>query len=121
MSKKIVAFSCIAWALAAVLGANPANAYLAVRESDLNHGDATRVEFTGIYEAVYNTPICGFFDDEGHRNFLYAFDYEQRMTIGAGPSVMALVDHVYNPGREDLYLIAACDGWLIYGAGSCVC
>jgi hypothetical protein len=51
----------------------------------------------------------------------FHFYFEQQMTPEHGPSVRAYTDQMYSVGRKDLFLVAACDGWLLFEAGPCAC
>jgi len=105
MTKKIIVFSLIAWAIAALSSARPAgaNALIPLR-------DVTSVVVTGKYRSSVSS-VCG-----------RTFTKEQLMTIPGIGSVWVPVESIYNSGPKDALLIEDChDGNFVYGLGTCGC
>jgi hypothetical protein len=109
MRKKLAALVRGAWAIAVVSIATQADARILAPLS------GAYVMVSGEYRTAVDSR-CG-----------YTFNYLQRMTIEAavpapGPrSMLIATESVYAPGRHQLYLQGTCDGYNVYGVGSCAC
>src|SRR5688500_17919135 len=96
MIKKLIAFSCIAWAAAVLSSASPANARVASLQS------GTHVSISPHYKAA-TTTICG-----------VDYPYVQRMTVKGKKSAMVATEFIYATGRYELTLVVSCDGYYVY-------
>jgi len=107
MNKKLIAFSCIAWALAAILNTRPAGAYAAIPGLQ----NVTEVRVTAKYKTGSFT-VCG--DRQ--------YSYMQLIAIpGYGP-VWVAVEFVYGTGPKTATVVEVCEnGDVIYGLDSCSC
>src|SRR5262245_10469747 len=104
MTKKVVAFYSVAFAIAGMLIASPTNALILLGPEGGGNVVATH-QF--IYEI---NGACG-----------YTFYYRQLMIIDNGPPMWVATDTIYHPGRYELHSSVPCEGNVVYGVGACDC
>ena len=107
MKKKMIAFTCMVWALAAIWNTRPAGAFAVI--SGLQ--DVTEVRVTGNYQS-------GTFTACGDRQY----PYKQLMAIPGFGAVWVAVDSIYGTGPKTAVVTEVCEnGDVIYGLDSCSC
>ena len=104
---KFVALPFIILVVAAILSPGPTNAYIVSTVS------GTKVMVTANYHSEIN--VFEFCDGSP-----FISSYVQRMII-SGQSMMVPTEFVYKTGVQDLTLLLTCDGYYVYGLGSCAC
>lgn len=100
--KMLFSGSCIVMTFAAILITGTLNANI------LTTASATHVHVLNQFNPISQVN-CG-----------YTFNYEQKMNFG-GKAILVPTEAVYPPGQYDLTLSSTCDGYNIYGVGTCQC
>lgn len=119
--KKIIAFSFLVWAIAAVSDPRPAQALAAIPVVEgVDMEEVTEVVATGrIVAGVF--PVCGNPGDPDYQEF----NFMQLMTIPGVGRVWAYTDFVYTPGLKMSTFQMSCqdgeDTIVIYGLDTCNC
>ena len=102
MKKKIIAFSCLAWAIVVLSSPTPAKAVMGIYELT----DITKVFPTNHYRVGITRIFCKG-DEEGVSR--YEFTYEQLMAIPGVGAVWVPTDQIYNTGPTEATLSGGCE------------
>ncbi len=110
LNKKIIAFSCIAWASAAISSARPAKAYVLIPLQNV-----TQVAVTPRFRSVEPINACGM-----------TFIYQQLMAIPGVGNVWLYTDFRYPNtmnGHQDTIPYRTCENGegFVYMLGDCGC
>lgn len=101
--KKSMAISCIFLVFAAIINPSTANANILTTLS------GTELLITkNVFQYEFLSNECG------------VFSYRQRIIID-GKTEMVLTDRIYEVGKYTLTFHGQCDGYNLYGVGSCDC
>lgn len=102
-NRRFISVSCIIFIFFAMLNANPAKANIITALSGTSVHIANKV-----FDYISVDQTCG------------TFNYKQRMVID-GKTELVLTESIYEVGTYTLTFIGVCDGYNLYGVGSCAC
>lgn len=117
MNHKIVVFSSLAWALAAIFSPRSANALAGVPALE-EPSQVIQLAVSRQYISEFSTVYC----EVGTREF----SFQQLMTVPGEGAVWVATEMVYSPGRKEATLYEVCEDEsgeevYIYGLDSCAC
>src|SRR4030095_8000015 len=124
MIKKIIAFTCLAWAIATILSASDAQAVVAIPgealEAIFNEEGVPEFEKINVTGKVISDSFEVCVPSRFHANF------QQIMAIPGVGAVWVYTDQAYSTGPKEAALFGTCkneegDHFYLYELGPCAC